>query len=61
MLSGARMTAGWCLVGWMAQCMSGTYRQGSGSQRASSSPVATQMLPSPQTASLSWLWEQTSV
>lgn len=55
-LNGAWTTADWCHVGWMVQCMSGTHRLASVSQRASSSPVAIQMCPSHQTARPSWLW-----
>lgn len=54
-LSGAWTTAGWFHVGWMGQCMSGTQRLASVSQRASSSPAATQVSPSLQTARPSWL------
>ncbi len=54
------MTAGWCHAGWMARFTSGTHRPASVSLRASSSPAATQVLPSLQTARPSWLWEQTS-
>lgn len=58
--NGVWTTAGWCHVGWMARFTSGTHRPASGNLRVSSSPAATQVLPSLQTARPSWLWEQTS-